>query len=186
MASARQIAANRKNARNSTGPRTAAGKQRACRNAYRHGLSIQTDSGESCEAVEHLVQRMAPGSTDQDLLHWAAVAAGAHLELARIRQVKWDIVKRMVQFNALEPAALFRARAAEMRYVKSLGDDPWRELTKLIDSSPMPSEAEREAEAVQRLLPELRKLNRYEARAHASWDRALGEVSLRMQNAIRD
>ena len=35
-------------------------------------------------------------------------------------------------------------------------------------------------EAVQQLLPELRKLDRYEARAHASWDRALGEVSLRV------
>jgi hypothetical protein len=176
MASARQIAANRKNARKSTGPRTPAGKQRACRNAYRHGLSIQTDDGESCDAVESLVRRMAPGSTDQDLLHWAAVAAGAHLELARIRQVKCDIIGRMVQFSALEPAALFRARAAAMRY---LFDKPLRKL-KPIDPLSIPSEAEREAEAVQRLLPELRKLDRYEARAHASWDRALGEVSLRV------
>jgi len=180
MASARQIAANRKNARKSTGPRTRAGKQRACRNAYRHGLTIQTDNGESCDVVESLVQRMAPGSTDQDLLHWAAVAAGAHLELARIRQVKCDIIGRMAQFSALEPAALFRARAAKMRFLKSLFDDPLRKLKKLIDSSPMLSEAERDAEAVQRLLPELRKLDRYEARAHASWDRALGEVSLRV------
>ena len=158
------------------GPRTPAGKQRACRNAYRHGLSIQTDDGESCDAVESLVRRMAPGSTDQDLLHWAAVAAGAHLELARIRQVKCDIIGRMVQFSALEPAALFRARAAAMRY---LFDKPLRKL-KPIDPLSIPSEAEREAEAVQRLLPELRKLDRYEARAHASWDRALGEVSLRV------
>jgi len=179
MASARQIAANRKNARKSTGPRTRAGKQRACRNAYRHGLSIQTDNGESCEAVESLVRRMAPGSTDQDLLQWAAVAARAHLELARIRQVKCDIIGRMVQFSALEPAALFRARAAKMRFLKSLFDDPLRKL-KSIASLPTPSEADCDAEAVQRLLPELRKLNRYEARAHASWDRALGEVSLRM------
>ncbi len=185
MASARQIAANRKNARKSTGPRTRAGKQRACRNAYRHGLSIQTDDGESCDAVKSLVRRMAPGSTDQDLLKWAAVAARAHLELARIRQVKCDIIRRMAQFRALDPAALFRARAAETRYLKSLVN-PVRELKKLIDSLPMPSEAEREAEAMQRLLPELRKLDRYEARAHASWDRALGEVSLTMSNASRD
>ena len=95
MASARQIAANRKNAQKSTGPRTLAGKQRASHNAYRHGLSIQTDDGESCDAVESLVQRIAPGSRDQDLLHWAAVAAGAHLELARIRQIKCDVVNRM-------------------------------------------------------------------------------------------
>jgi hypothetical protein len=179
MASARQVAANRRNAQKSTGPRTRAGKQRACRNAYRHGLSIQTDDGESCDAVESLVRRMVPGSTDQDLLQWAAVAARAHLELARIRQVKCDIIGRMAQFSALEPAALFRARAAEMRYLKSLFDKPLRKL-KPIAPLPIPSEAERDAEAVQRLLPELRKLDRYEARAHASWDRALGEVSLRV------
>src|SRR5262249_9777494 len=154
----RQIAANRKNARKSTGPRTSAGKRRACRNAYRHGLSIQTNDGESCDAVKSLVRRMAPGSTDQVLLHWAAVAARAHLELARIRQVKCDIIGRMVQFSALEPAALFRARAAEMRYLNSLLDKPLSKL-KPIAPLPIPSEAELEAEAVQRLLPELRKLD---------------------------
>ena len=40
MASARQIAANRRNATRSTGPRSRGGKQRAGRNAYRHGLSM--------------------------------------------------------------------------------------------------------------------------------------------------
>ena len=178
MASARQIAANRKNAQKSTGPRTLAGKQRASHNAYRHGLSIQTDDGESCDAVESLVQRIAPGSRDQDLLHWAAVAAGAHLELARIRQIKSDVVNRMAQFNALDAAERFRIQAAAMRYLGSL-DKPLRELRRIV-SLPNPSEAEREAEVVLRLLPELRKLNRYEARAYASWDRALGEVSLKM------
>jgi hypothetical protein len=46
MASARQIAANRKNTLKSTGPRTNAGKQRAAKNARRHGLSIPIDEGE--------------------------------------------------------------------------------------------------------------------------------------------
>jgi hypothetical protein len=40
MASERQIAANRRNARKSTGPRSGAGKKRASRNAYRHGLTL--------------------------------------------------------------------------------------------------------------------------------------------------
>jgi hypothetical protein len=186
MASARQIAANRKNARKSTGPRTRAGKQRASRNAYRHGLSIQTDDGESCDAVESLVQRIAPGSTDQDLVQWAAVAARADLELARIRQVKRDIVNRMVQFSALDAAELFRIRAAEMRCLEILLDTPLSKLKRL-GPLQIPSEEEREAEVVLRLLPELRKLNRYEARAYASWDRAFGEVSLKIsKNTIRD
>jgi hypothetical protein len=41
----------------------------------------------------------------------------------------------------------------------------------------VPAPAEREAEAVRRVLPELRKLNRYEARTYATRDRALSEVA---------
>ena len=39
MASEKQIAANRRNATNSTGPRSAAGKTRSSMNALRHGLA---------------------------------------------------------------------------------------------------------------------------------------------------
>lgn len=39
MASSRQIAANRKNARQSTGPRTIAGKMRSRANAMKHGMT---------------------------------------------------------------------------------------------------------------------------------------------------
>jgi hypothetical protein len=42
MATDKQIAANRLNARNSTGPRTDADKRRSRRNAFRHGLTAET------------------------------------------------------------------------------------------------------------------------------------------------
>jgi hypothetical protein len=42
MTSDRQIAANRRNAANSSGPRTAAGKRRSRANALQHGLTAQT------------------------------------------------------------------------------------------------------------------------------------------------
>jgi hypothetical protein len=38
MASEKQIAASRANAKRSTGPKTAAGRLKSSRNAYRHGL----------------------------------------------------------------------------------------------------------------------------------------------------
>jgi hypothetical protein len=41
MATAAQIAANRRNALKSTGPRTAAGKAVSCRNALRHGMTAR-------------------------------------------------------------------------------------------------------------------------------------------------
>jgi hypothetical protein len=42
MATEKQIAANRQNAKCSTGPRTDQGKRRSRRNALRHGLMAQT------------------------------------------------------------------------------------------------------------------------------------------------
>ena len=42
MTSLKQIEANRRNAQKSTGPTSAEGKQRASRNALRHGLTAET------------------------------------------------------------------------------------------------------------------------------------------------
>jgi hypothetical protein len=42
MATPKQIAANRRNAANSTGPKTGSGKRRSRQNAWRHGLTAET------------------------------------------------------------------------------------------------------------------------------------------------
>ena len=42
MTTEKQTAANRENAKNSTGPRTSEGKRKARRNAFRHGLTAET------------------------------------------------------------------------------------------------------------------------------------------------
>lgn len=52
MASDRQIAANKRNALKSTGPRTDAGKSRSAQNAYKHGLSSVADIGLKIVAEE--------------------------------------------------------------------------------------------------------------------------------------
>ena len=56
MASQRQIAANRENARRSTGPNTTPGKERAARNAFRHGLCIPPGLSHDHETVEPLAR----------------------------------------------------------------------------------------------------------------------------------
>ena len=181
VASERQIAANRKNAIKSTGPKTRAGKRRAAGNAYRHGLSIQTDHGEDPEALVSLVWRIAGNTTDQKLLQFARIAARACLELVRIRQVKRDMIGRMVQFGALEPAALRRARAAEARCLAWWYKQPLKKL-KPVDWVVETSDAERDAKALQQLVTKLRKLDRYEARAYATMDRALRAARSQLQN----
>ena len=60
MTSLKQIEANRRNAQKSTGPTSAEGKQRASRNALRHGLTAETVIGpledvEDYEAFEESV-----------------------------------------------------------------------------------------------------------------------------------
>jgi hypothetical protein len=183
MATQRQIAANRRNACKSTGPKTSAGKQRAAGNSYTHGLNVKTDDGDNSDDVELLVRHIAGDATNQHLLQWARSAARAHLDLVRVRQIKVDIINRVIEFGVLEPRPFrFRSLSAEMRYLKRQPFDQPVEWPKWVDPlGPMPSEQEEgAAEAVRRLLPELRKLNRYETRAYALKARALREVSLRM------
>jgi hypothetical protein len=56
MATERQKAANRRNARKSTGPRWNGGKRRASRNSFRHGLSRPAALG---KADEEWIERFA-------------------------------------------------------------------------------------------------------------------------------
>ncbi len=60
MATAKQIEANRLNARKSTGPRTAAGRSASSLNAYKHGLTGQTliMTEEQAEARERFITSM--------------------------------------------------------------------------------------------------------------------------------
>jgi hypothetical protein len=68
MASERQIAANRRNARKSTGPRSGAGRKRASRNAYRHGLTLNIGSSAAfAKQLDKLVRKIA-GDTDDAIL----------------------------------------------------------------------------------------------------------------------
>jgi hypothetical protein len=94
MPTDRQIAANRANARRSTGPRTAAGRARASRNALRHGLAQPSPSDPALAArVAALTAVLTePDATDTAacLSHpiLAAQFAEAQLELIRIRSAR--------------------------------------------------------------------------------------------------
>jgi hypothetical protein len=178
VASDRQISANRRNALKSTGPKSRAGRKRAARNSLRHGLSITSVPWE-CEAVESLARRIAGDVASDAVLGHARAAARAQLHLARIRALKTEIINRTFLFGALELHPRFRSSAAEIRYIKMQPfDQPLKWPPRIDPLGPMPSEeAERMDAALQRSLPELRNLYRYERRAIRERDRALSEVS---------
>jgi RNA polymerase-interacting CarD/CdnL/TRCF family regulator len=67
MATEKQILANRRNARSSTGPRTTAGKARSRTNARRHGLAslLGGASPETCLDLEALSDRLSQIETER-------------------------------------------------------------------------------------------------------------------------
>ncbi len=78
MSSPAQTAANRGNAQMSTGPRSQAGKSRASRNAFRHGLAVDVhlDAAITPE-VEKLARALAGAQTEDSAVRRAAELAAA-------------------------------------------------------------------------------------------------------------
>src|SRR5262249_58188438 len=85
----------RRNARKSTGPRSAAGKKRAGRNAYRHGLTLSiTSSAAVAKQLDRHVRKIAGDTDDPIILERAREIARAELDLARVRQAKAALIER--------------------------------------------------------------------------------------------
>ena len=180
MTTERQIAANRLNARKSTGPRSVAAKERASRNAYRHGLSSSLpSSGATAKRLDEFARKIAGGSKNEIVLEHARCAAQAERDLACVRRVKVALIQRVSALGALDAPQVFGSLAEDIRYLKSVlsGRAP-PILPEPIDPlATMPTqEPERTAEALRKTLPELIKLNRYESRAVSRRDRAIREI----------
>ncbi len=89
MISPRKVAANRNNARGSTGPRTAAGKTRSARNAQKHGLTVPILADPSLAAeVKLLAQEIAGEGANEQLQQLATRIAEAQIELLRVRRTR--------------------------------------------------------------------------------------------------
>jgi hypothetical protein len=180
MATERQITANRRNARKSTGPRSGAGKRRASRNSYRHGLSVGVAaSAEFAKRVDALADKIAGKGADATVLELSRAAAQAEFDLAQIRRVRVALINRMLDFGEFEvpnPLGKFR----QIKRILNLIDRglPW-DLNVPAPPELPSSEPERSAEAVRRALPELLKLDRYERRATARRDGATRQLTAR-------
>jgi len=96
MASDSKIAANRRNSRRSSGPRTVAGKLTVSRNALRHGLAAATlrDSGIAAE-VDRLATAIAGENADAVQREQALIIAESELSLLRVRAVRTNILEQM-------------------------------------------------------------------------------------------
>jgi hypothetical protein len=183
VASQRKLAANRCNARKSTGPRSSSGKRRSRGNSYRHGLAGSvTSSAQRSKRIERLARKIAGNATDVVVLECARDAAQAEFDLAQIRQVKVALVGRFLAFGELQAPDIESTREL-IRVLKAFERGAPFPIP-VEAAATMPSaEHERLAEAVRRALPELLKLDRYERRAAARRERSLHSINER-ENVI--
>jgi hypothetical protein len=92
MTTPARLQANRRNARQSTGPRTPHGKALSSRNAFKHGLRSQSallpgeDSGEFYDFLDRLGAEFPPASLSQELL--LDQMAAAYWKLARLQRIE--------------------------------------------------------------------------------------------------
>lgn len=142
--------ANRQNARASTGPKSAAGKARASRNAYRHGLGVPVRSDPDCVGrIQALARSLAGTDASAELMARADAVAAAQTELERVRQRRQQLIERHGPYSG---------GAARMP-----GSLPPASLS-------ISSEAS--AAALSDLIAEMNALDRYEQRALARRNRS--------------
>src|ERR1700683_882363 len=103
MTSFRQIEANRRNARLSTGPTTEEGKRKSRRNAVRHGLTAETVIDALEEAADYAVFEMAVTSE-----HDARTAVEREL-VRELASLLW----RLRRATAIE-SGLFKIQAKQL------------------------------------------------------------------------
>jgi len=178
MSSQKRLAANRRNAKRSTGPRTQPGKSRSRANAVRHGLSSRalTDAAFLSDA-DGLTKRIAREHGKQDDCFEARIVAEAELTILRVRTAR----ATLLDLNAINPTA----NAKRPESGQSIAPD----------RLPIPATSrpalglDDMAHAYLRALPDLMKLDRYERRALSRRREALrllGRVDLKAWHSSQD
>jgi hypothetical protein len=147
MTSPAKLRANRRNARKSTGPRTAAGKARAARNARRHGLNLPVLADPTVTPeIESLARTIATSVTGQAVDGDTDAAAGARghrhacavaelmIDLSRVRDAKQPVIaalhadpaatagplRELMRLDRYERRALWRRKCAIRAFIAAV------------------------------------------------------------------
>lgn len=200
MTSDRAIAANRANAQKSRGPRTDAGKQRSSRNAARHGLSaVHRDNPKHLEQIEQMAKAICSGDPNPQLHEQAIIIAENELLLRYISAERAVLIEKWR--DPLATSAKSRSALAMAKHISRQTDIAYYEFSQLKakllkqgeeiftfiearkcepDEPPWRYEAPQvrdEFEAMQKAMPELERLKRYERRAWSRRKRAISMFS---------
>jgi hypothetical protein len=132
MTSEAKIAANRRNAQRSTGPRTAPAKARVRKNALRHGLAaIVVGDLDTATEVERVAAAICGPEADPSGREQALIVAEAQIMLKRVRKTRTTIMEdppsassldQLLRLERYEHRALSRRkRAVRARFGRELG-----------------------------------------------------------------
>ena len=195
MTSKRKIAANRRNSRKSCGPRSAAGKFIASRNALRHGLAAVTNIGlELSPEIDHFAKALVGDDDDPLLFEQARVIAMNNLVLQSICTQRIAVVERL---RDPKPIALVKGNnslALGKDIARRMKNPAFDEIDSLFQKAAMSlSETEEEVadwtvhleaaselikerdeyEAMEEAAPDLLRLERYHRRTWSLQKRAI-------------
>ena len=166
MTTERQIAANRANAKRSSGPKSRAGKARASQNAYRHGLAAcMTMDADRVSAVAALAREIQASMRGQIDRAGALAIAQAELEVLRVRAVVSALVAEMMN-----------GFAKHRRATGSQGSE--NQAAQRQEPAEKPGSTAGD-------LARLKGLDRYLRRAHAKRDRAVRLALEHVSNPFR-
>ena len=180
MSSTGRVAANRKNAKKSTGPRTRRGKSRASRNALQHGLEkVNFGIAGLSKKVQRLAKKICQDDSDPFRSEQAVIIAESQILIARVRAARVAALERprtSVGSSPIRPShAVADQGSARTRRVAD-GEGDARNLSK----AAVPGSRRKKVLncviallTVRLAMPELLSLERYERRALSRRKRAI-------------
>ena len=136
----RKINTNRANARASTGPKTARGRARSARNAFRHGLSMPVESDQVLsEQVQALTRRIAGSDASVRIQILAHRIADAQVDLHRVRYARHRLLSEELSNSDYQsPAILLKKLTAVVHFIRAFGTDTSlpADMIEFLDSKP--------------------------------------------------
>ncbi len=207
MASSRKIAANRANARRSTGPRTRGGRLRASLNALKHGLAVPAAAHPELQHdIEHLARVLAGEAQDDPVVMVRArKVAEAAIDVQRARRARlellhaWDLStgrpERIVPVETMPDFKPVRQDLQDLARVVT-DEDMMREVKMYQTVAEQLERVANVFKALQKMDPaapyttwddlfrQLDRLDRYERRARSRRDRAIKEFDYMKTKAM--